>query len=86
MWERFLCLFKDKSVAPPQRWTQDVPDRFANRLTFIQLACLAGMFCIKESRIGVLFPVLIAMLAPLRFGLERLNIIPKKYMDVLDED
>jgi hypothetical protein len=41
---------------------------------------------VKSSPIGVLFPVIIALLAPLRFGLEKSGIIEKKYMDILDED
>lgn len=86
MWERFIGMFKDKSVAKPQRWTKaGVPDRFANRLTIIQIACLAGMFCIKESKVGVLFPLLIAGLAPIKFLISG-RAIPEKYMDILDEE
>jgi hypothetical protein len=86
MWERFLGLFKDKKVAPKERWTQQVPERHVKRFTYIQLACLASMFVVKESKIGVLFPVVIALLAPLRFGLERFNMIPKRYIAILDEE
>ena len=86
MWERFLGLFKDQNVAPKQRWTHQVPDRFVKRLTYIQVACLGSMFLVKSSPIGVLFPVLIAMLAPLRYGLERFRVIPKTHMQVLDKE
>jgi hypothetical protein len=41
---------------------------------------------VKSSPIGVLFPVIIAMLSPLRFGIEKVGIIKKEYMDILDED
>lgn len=50
------------------------------------MACLGAMVYVKESPIGVLFPVVIAMLAPLRFYLEKSGVIKKEYMDVLDED
>jgi len=86
MWERFLGLFQDKTVAPEQRWTNKVPQRMVKRLTYVQLACLGAMFWVKESPIGVLFPILVALLAPIRFGLERFKIIPKAYMAVLDAD
>ena len=86
MWERFVGLFKDKQVAPLERWSKQVPHRMVKRLTYIQLVCLAAMFWVKESPIGVLFPVVIALLAPLRFGLERFNVIPKPYMQVLDKE
>lgn len=85
MWERILGLFKDDSVAPKERWSS-VPKRVTRLFTFIQVACLGAMFWVKESPIGVLFPIIIAMLAPLRFGLVRKGIINKEYMDILDED
>ena len=86
MWERVLGFFKDDSVAPKERWSETVPRKVTNLFTLIQVACLAAMFWVKESPIGVLFPVVIALLAPLRFGLEKAGVIEKEYMDVLDED
>jgi hypothetical protein len=47
---------------------------------------VGAMVYVKESPIGVLFPVVIAMLAPLRFYLEKSGVIKKEYMDVLDEE
>lgn len=84
MWERILSLFKD-SDAPKERWSA-VPKRVTRLFTFIQVACLGAMFWVKESPIGVLFPVIIALLAPLRFGLEKTGAIKKEYIDVLDEE
>jgi len=86
MWERILEIFKDPSVAVKQRWTGKVPVKVSKLFTFIQLGCLGAMFWVKDSPIGVLFPVVIAMLAPLRFGLEKFGIISKKDMDVLDAE
>ena len=37
------------------------------------------MLWVKSSPIGVLFPIVIAMLAPLRFGLEKFGIIKKDH-------
>lgn len=86
MWERLLGIFKDGTVAPKQPWTDTVPRKITNLFTLVQVVCLGVMFWVKESPIGVLFPVVIAMLAPLRFGLERSGIIKKEYMDILDSD
>ena len=86
MWERVLDLVKDKSVAPKERWSDSVPQKVVNRFTAIQVACLAAMFYVKESPYGVLFPILIAMLAPLRFMLENTGLIEKKYVEILDEE
>lgn len=84
MWERIKELFKDSTVSPRERWSA-VPKNVTKLFTFIQVICLAAMVYVKESPIGVLFPVVIALLAPLRFGLET-HVIKKEYMDILDKD
>ena len=78
-------IFKDSSIAPKERWSA-VPRKVSILFTSIQMACLGAMVYVKESPIGVLFPVVIAMLAPLRFYLERTGVVKKEYMDVLDEE
>lgn len=85
MWERIIGLFKDPSVAPKERWSI-VPANVTRAFTLIQVACLSAMLWIKNSPIGVLFPVVIALLAPLRFGLEKTGAIKKEYIDNLDEE
>lgn len=85
MYERFKRLFMDKRLAKKERWSS-VPNGIVAGFTLFQMACLYAMFLIKESSIGVLFPVVIAMLSPLRFGLEKTGLIKKEYMDVLDEE
>jgi HCO3- transporter family len=86
MWERVVGLLRDPTVAPKEKWTDTVPTNVTNTFTLIQVVCLGAMFWVKESPIGVLFPIIIALLAPLRFGLEKTGIIRKEYMDVLDEE
>lgn len=86
MWERILDFFKDKSIAPKERWTGLVSQKVVNRVTALQVACLATMFYVKESPYGVLFPVIIAMLAPLRFVLEKTGFVDKEYIEILDEE
>lgn len=83
MWERIKELFKDSNVAPKERWSS-VPRKVTTLFTAIQIACLGAMVYVKESPIGVLFPVVIALLAPLRFALEKTGVVEKEYMDVLD--
>lgn len=84
MWERIKGLFKDSEIAPKERWAA-VPKKTATLFTAIQIACLAAMVYVKESPIGVLFPVVIALLAPLRFALEK-TVISKENIDILDAD
>lgn len=85
MFERIKSAFKDPKLAKKERWSA-VPRKITNLFTAIQVACLYAMLWVKSSPIGVLFPVIIALLAPLRFGLEKSGLIEKKYMDILDEE
>ncbi|GKY91912.1 hypothetical protein MPSEU_000162800 [Mayamaea pseudoterrestris] len=86
MWERTLGFFKDRRLAPRERWSP-IPTKVVRRFTYIQWACLALMCYVKQSRlIGVLFPVVIAGLAPLRYALERYGVVKKTYIEILDEE
>ena len=85
MYERIKGIFKEDPATDKPRWSS-VPKGATNLFTAIQVTCLGAMFWVKESPIGVLFPVVIALLAPLRFALERKGVIEKKYMDILDEE
>jgi hypothetical protein len=86
MWERILGVFKDKNLAPKEPWTDKVPTKVTNTFTAIQVACLGAMFCVKSSSYGVLFPVVIAMLAPLKIALEKTGVVSKENMDILDTE
>jgi hypothetical protein len=77
MWERIKGIFKDSKRASEERWSA-VPRRTTNLFTAIQIACLGAMVYVKESPIGVLFPVVIALLAPLRFALEETGVVKKE--------
>lgn len=85
MWERMKGLFKEGTDKATEKFAA-IPKKVSNAFTMIQIACLVAMFWVKESPIGVLFPVVIALLAPVRFALEKWGIIKKEYMDILDAD
>jgi len=85
MFERIKGLIKDPTVAKKEKWA-GVPKKITTIFTLIQIACLGAMIWVKGSPIGVLFPVIIALLAPLRFGLEKSGVVKKEYMDILDSD
>lgn len=85
MWERILNIFKNPK--PQERWSTTVPRHVTNLFTFTQVLCLTAMFAVKENRaIGVFFPIVVAMLAPLRFGLERFGVIKRKHIEILDAE
>jgi hypothetical protein len=51
--------------------------------------CLSRSHVLGQRRVPtglVLFPVVIAMLAPLRFALEENGVVKKEYMDILDTE
>jgi len=80
LWKRFVLFFTDsrdtpKSVLSPGR---------VKLFTSIQLALLAGMFWLKGTRLGVFFPVLIGVLAPIRIALEKLKIFSDEELENLD--
>lgn len=85
MWERTKELLKDPKKMKGQPWS-GLRRRKVNLFTAIQIAALGAMFWVKGSPIGVLFPVLIAALAPVRFGLEKFGIMSEEEMQVLDND
>lgn len=63
------------------------PDSIIIRFEYhVQIGCLAAMWFAKESRIGVFFPVLIALLAPFRIALEKTGAFSKEELNILDND
>jgi HCO3- transporter family len=88
MWERIIGVLKDKKFERAKgRWSDTVSPSIVNRYTVIQLLCLALLYGVKESQnVGVLFPVIIAALAPIRILIEKFNIISTKDMEVLDAE
>lgn len=85
MWERIKGLFKETKLTKKERWSS-IPTNVVNTFTLIQVACLAAVFYVETSPAGVLFPIVIAMLAPLRFGLEKFGFMKKEDIDLLDEE
>mmetsp|Transcript_20083 Transcript_20083/g.29934 ORF Transcript_20083/g.29934 Transcript_20083/m.29934 type:complete len:589 (-) Transcript_20083:3390-5156(-) len=88
MWERTKEIFKEPELSKKvkvQPWS-GLRRRKVNLFTAIQIAALGAMFWVKGSPIGVLFPVLIAALAPVRFMLEEFGIMSEEEMKVLDND
>uniref|UniRef100_A0A7S1UPF3 Bicarbonate transporter-like transmembrane domain-containing protein n=1 Tax=Grammatophora oceanica TaxID=210454 RepID=A0A7S1UPF3_9STRA len=84
LWERIKGLFQDKSVAPKMRWSVAVPRLTTVVYTGIQMACVAAMMRVTKSKIGVISPLMIAVLPLLRLGLMKSGLVKKESMNVLD--
>jgi len=85
LWDRVKELFEDTSVAPTKRWTGIVPKKVTTLFTIVQLSCIYAMMKVKESSsFGVVFPLIIAMMPVLRYGIVKFGLIDKESFDILD--
>ena len=69
--ERALLWVTDPAMYPPTHYVRRVPRKIVHIYTAIQAACLAILWAVKVSPIGLLFPLFIAMLVPIRVFLNR---------------
>jgi hypothetical protein len=70
--ERLALWLKDPSLYPVTHYIRRVPRPTIHAFTLLQLACLGVLWYVKGSRIGILFPVFIALLIPVRLLATRL--------------
>ena len=70
-WDRVVLWFTDPKLYPETHYVKRVPAKKIHLFTGIQAAALAALWVLKASPIGILFPVLIAMLVPLRLLMTR---------------
>lgn len=61
-----------------------VPMKVVHAFTAVQLVCLAALWVLKSSPLGLLFPVLIAMLVPIRRALPKF--FDREHLRALDEE
>ena len=72
LWDRFLLWFTDPKLYPETHYVRQVPIKKIHLFTLIQLLSLGALWVLKADKtVGILFPVLIALLVPFRFFLIR---------------
>ena len=71
LFERVSLWFTDASLYPRARYTASVSPGRVRLFTLIQVLALVALWFLKASSIGILFPVLIASLVPIRLALGR---------------
>lgn len=69
--ERITLFFTDPKLYPPTHYVRTVRHWRIHLFTAVQVAALTLLWVLKSSAIGILFPLLIALLAPLRLLLAR---------------
>ena len=82
--ERLRLWVTDPKLYPTTHYVVRVPRSVIHRFTAIQLGALAALWLLKTSVVGILFPILIAGLVPLRLSLSR--VFEPGHLDALDAD
>ncbi len=80
--ERLSLWAMQPSLYPVTHYIRRVPIWTVHSYTAIQLVCLVVLWVVKESPLGILFPLFIALLVPLRFWLP--TIFRQQYLQALD--
>lgn len=84
-WERLLLWITDRRLYPQTHYTRLVRMRSVHLLTAIQLVCFVVLWVVKSSKIGILFPLVIAALVPIEMWASRL-FDPKEFAVLLADD
>jgi hypothetical protein len=79
---RLKLWFVDPNLFDPTHHLRAVPIRTIHLFTSIQLVCLGSLWIVKQSFLGILFPLFVALLVPVRILLARF--IQPEYVALLD--
>jgi hypothetical protein len=82
--DRLKLWVTDPTLYPPTHYIRRVSRTILHSFTLVQVVCLSALWFVKESSYGVLFPLCIALLVPIRHGLER--VFSQKALAFLDAD
>jgi hypothetical protein len=82
--ERLRLWITDPKLYPDTHYTRIVPAKVIHRFTTIQFACFIALWILKSSSIGILFPLLIAALVPIRMFVSRF--FKKEHIEALIAD
>mgnify|MGYP000882222207 CR=1 FL=1 len=70
-WERLVLWITDSRLYPDTHYTKHIPIWTIHKFTFIQLVCFIALWVVKSSKLGILFPLMIAALVPIRMFVSR---------------
>jgi hypothetical protein len=74
----------DSKLYPRTHYIRNVPNRVIHQFTFLQVACLGILWLVKSSAVGILFPLFIALLVPIRMLAGRF--FEEKHLESLDAE
>jgi hypothetical protein len=79
--ERIILWITDPKLYPRTHYTKKVPRKWLHKFTLIQLICFIILWVLKSSKLGILFPLMIAALVPIGIYIKRF--FPVEYIDAL---
>ena len=82
--ERVALWFKDPSLYPATHYIRRVPFWTIHKFTLLQAICLVVLWVVKVSKAGILFPLFIALLVPVRMIATRF--FEPKHLAALDAE
>lgn len=71
-WERLVLWVTDSRLYPETHYTKHIPNAAIHKFTLIQLVCFLALWIVKSSKLGILFPLMIAALVPIERFVSRL--------------
>ncbi len=84
-YERLTLWVTDPKLFPSTHYLKTVPASVVHRFTAIQFLCFVILWTLKISKIGILFPLMIAALVPIRMYVSRF-FNPEHVETLLEED
>ena len=69
--ERLSLWLRDPTLYPVTHYIRRVPRMTIHAFTLLQFCCLSVLWFVKSSHLGILFPVFIGLLVPIRIAAER---------------
>jgi hypothetical protein len=79
--ERLMLWITDPALYPDTHYLKRVPRSTIHKFTLIQLTCFIILWVLKASKLGILFPLMIAALVPIQILISRL--FERKHVEVL---
>ena len=84
--ERIELFFMDRKKMPKVPYVQDIDLSATKKFTLLQVASLVALVVLKESKYGILFPVVIAALQVILVVAVRAKWFTQKELEVLDKE
>ena len=83
-YDRMTLWITDPKLYPDNHYMKAVPAKIIHKFTALQFLCFMVLWVLKTSKIGILFPLMIAALVPIRLYISKF--FKKEHVDALLEE